>query len=99
MRAEGRVIANIDNWNNAYKEQNFELMDDIYEQIRADLSKFMPLSDFLTEIGRIENLHNLIRNNGNNFNISEEERKLSEFLITPRYTSIHPKMFETIRGF
>ena len=81
MRTEIRIMQNIENWNNAYQNQDFEQMESIFAQLYEDFDMMMPLRKFLNEMGRIENLHNLIKNNGNNFDISEHERKAAELLI------------------
>ena len=96
MRAEARVIDNIANWNNAFEEQNFELMENAYNNIRENLKMLMPLSGYLSELGKIENLHNLIKNNGNNFNISEHEQKVAELLVAPKFTTVFPKILESM---
>ena len=96
MRAEARVIDNIRDWNNAYEQQNFELMESAYSNIRENLKMLMPLSEYLNEIGRIDNLHNLIRNNGNDFNISEYEQKTAELLVSPRFTTVFPRILDNM---
>ena len=96
MRAEHRVLENIENWNNAFKEQDFKEMENIYARIQEDLSMLMPLSGSLNELGRLQNLHNLIKNNGNNFDISEHEKNVAGMLIAPSPTSVLPKILESL---
>ena len=37
-----------------------------------NLEKIVPLENIINSARKIENIHNLIKNNGNNFNITEE---------------------------
>ena len=41
----------------------------------------MPLENVITKAKVVENLHNLIKNNGKNFNLSKEELELANKLI------------------
>ena len=41
----------------------------------------MPISEIINEASEVENLHNLIKNNGKNFNLSEEQMELAKKLI------------------
>lgn len=68
-------------WNDYYKEKDFEKMESTYKNIEKYLKKTIPLENMIKEARKIENLHNLIKNNGNNFNITEDEKKLAEKLI------------------
>ena len=78
-------IENIDkyisNWKNDFKRQDFNLMEKSYKKIEKEIKNLIPLEKTLTEARIIENLHNLIKNNGQNFNLTEEQLQLSEKLI------------------
>lgn len=67
-------------WNNYYNNKDFEGMEKEYSKIKNTLNKIAPLEETINEAKKIENIHNLIKNNGKNFNISEEELKLAEVL-------------------
>lgn len=67
-------------WNNYYNNKDFEGMEKEYSKIKNTLNKIAPLEKTINEAKKIENIHNLIKNNGKNFNISEEELKLAEVL-------------------
>ena len=44
-----------------------------YNKIQDKLEKVIPLENIMREISRTEIVYNLIKNNGNNFNLSEGE--------------------------
>ena len=68
-------------WKTAYESRDFETMTKSYNNMEKYLKQTMPLENTIKEARKIENLHNLIKNNGKNFDISEEEIKLSEKLV------------------
>ena len=50
-------------------------------KIRAELKELVPMENTLKEARTIENLHNLIKNNGKDFNLSSEQQELAKMLI------------------
>ena len=68
-------------WSNSFEKQEFSEMSKNFKNIEKYLKKTIPLENIINEARKIENLHNLIKNNGVNFNISEEEKKLAEMLV------------------
>ena len=48
---------------------------------KINLEKIVPLENIINSARKIENIHNLIKNNGNNFNITEEEILLAQRLV------------------
>ena len=68
-------------WNNYYNNKDFEGMEKEYSKIKNTLNKIAPLEKTINEAKKIENIHNLIKNNGNNFNITEEEILLAQRLV------------------
>lgn len=67
-------------WNKNYKNKDFYEMEKVYPKIKDTLNKIAPLEQTISDGKRIENLHKLIKNNGRNFDLSEEELKLAEVL-------------------
>lgn len=70
----------IDNWKNYFEEKNFEGMKKEYNKIEKQLKKIAPIEKTINEIKTIEILHNLIKNNGQDFNLTQEELDLAEKL-------------------
>jgi len=69
------------NWRDYFSQKDFNGMQKEYIKIKEKLKELIPLENTLKEARIIENLHNLIKNNGKDFNLSEEQLKLAEMLI------------------
>lgn len=67
-------------WNKHFNNKDFYEMEKVYQKINNILERIAPLEQIITDGRRIENLHKLIKNNGRNFNITEDELKLAEVL-------------------
>ena len=52
-----------------------------YNKIKEKLEELVPLEDTLKKAHQVENLHTLIKNRGQDFNLSEEEIALANKLI------------------
>lgn len=68
------------NWRNYYLAKNFEGMEREYQKIKEKLKEILPLETTLKQAREIENLHLLIKNNGHNFNLTQEQLKLAGML-------------------
>lgn len=84
FKTQTKNIENLNSYTNSWKEgfenQDLEQMEKFMKKIHNVLSKTMPIENLITEARTIENLHELIKNNGGNFNLSEEELKLANSL-------------------
>ena len=69
-----------DNWKECFENKDFEGMQREYEKIEDKLEALMPLESTLKEARVIENLHNLIKNNRQDFNLTKEQLVLSQML-------------------
>lgn len=70
----------ITKWNQYYNEQNFVNMEYQYNKIEEYLKAVFPLEDVLKRARTVENLHELIKNNGRNFDLTQEEKELATML-------------------
>ena len=70
----------INNWKQYYKNKNFEGMEIEYKKIEKEIKNLIPIEKTINEARTIENLHNLIKNNGQNFNLTQEQIELAEKL-------------------
>ncbi len=70
----------IDNWKNYFEDKNFDGMQKEYEKIETQLESIAPIEKTINEVKTIEVLHNLIKNNGQDFNLTEEQLQLAEKL-------------------
>lgn len=76
-----KIDSYISNWNAFYKNQDFTSMEKQYKKIEKELQNIMPLENVITKARVVENLHNLIKNNGKKFNLSNEEIELANKLV------------------
>ena len=63
-----------------YSQETFFTIESNNLTVKEVFNKIVPLETVINDSRKIENLHNLIKNNGNNFDISENEKKLAEIL-------------------
>lgn len=70
----------INNWRNYYENKNFEGMEKEYQKIKKELKNLVPMEKTINQARTLENLHMFIKNNGQNFNLSNEAIELAEKL-------------------
>jgi len=68
------------NWKQYYKDQDFVGMEREFTKIKEKLKELIPLENVLKEARTIENLHILIKNNNQNFNLNNEQLELAKML-------------------
>ena len=68
-------------WNKFYEAKDFEGMEKSYKNMQKYLKEIVPLESTLKEARTIENLHNLVKSKGIDFNLTEEEITLAEKLV------------------
>ena len=66
----------INNWKKCYNNKDFSGMSKEYNKIEKQLNNIIPLENILKETRKIETIHNFIKNNGHNFEITELEKEL-----------------------
>jgi len=81
VEAIEKIDGYIEKWNKYYEEQNFTNMEYQYDKIQEYLEKVVPLEDVLTKARQLENIHILIKNNGKDFNLTEQEKELANMLM------------------
>lgn len=70
----------INTWKKFYNNKDFEGMEKEYSKLENELKNLVPLENLIKEAKSVENLHNLIKNNGHNFNLTQEQIELSNKL-------------------
>lgn len=70
----------IETWRKYFKDQNFDGMTKEYTKIQKQLKDIAPIENTINNIKTIQVLHNLIKNNGQDFNLTQEELELAEKL-------------------
>lgn len=73
----GNLEKYLKNWEEQYNKKDFAKMTEEYDKIEKEEEKIIPLENVIKETKRIKAIHNLIKNNGQNFDITEEEEKLA----------------------
>ena len=71
----------MNNWKQNFNNKDFNGMEQEYSKIEKILNNLAPLEKIISQARTIENLHNLIKNNGQDFNLNQEQLALAEKLI------------------
>lgn len=71
----------IANWNEHYNNKDFNNMEKQYKKIEKEMKNILPLENVIKKVRILENLHQLIKNKGENFNLSKEELELANKLV------------------
>lgn len=81
LKSLEKVSKYIENWKNYYNSKDLKGMEREYKKLKNQLETIIPLETTINEAKRIENMHNLIKNKGINYELSEEEKELVNKLI------------------
>jgi len=81
MESIEKIDKYISKWNEYYQNQDLKNMDKQYKKIEKELENIMPLENVITKARQLENMHQLIKNKGGDFNLSQEELELANKLI------------------
>jgi len=68
------------NWRNYFENKDFSGMEKEYNKIEKQLKNIAPIESTIKNARTIEVLHNLIKNNGQDFNLTKEQLELAEKL-------------------
>ncbi len=71
----------VEQWKSSFKEKNFDEMDKAYKKIEKQMKEIAPIEKVINNAKNVNVLHELIKNNGKNFNLSEEQMNLAKKLI------------------
>lgn len=84
FKKQYEIVENLDNyienWKNSFESQNFEEMEKEYQKIEKAIKDIAPIMEMIEDVRTINLLHNLIKNNGQDFNLSNEQLQLIEKL-------------------
>ena len=70
----------IEEWKNYFSNKNFDGMEKEYKKIIKQIDNLMPIEKIINDANIIQNLHNLIKNNAQNFNLTQDQIELAEKL-------------------
>ena len=68
-------------WYKNYENKDFEKINKIYKNIKKELKNIVPIEKLIKETRKIENLNQLIKSKGGDFNITKEELELANKLV------------------
>ena len=68
----------INNWKQNFENRNFIEMEKEYKNIKEEMTSIIPFERIINEAKEIEMMHNLIKNNGQDFNVIQEQQELIE---------------------
>lgn len=84
FKTQNKNIENLNKYNNSWKKsfeaKDFSSMEKYIKKINNLLNKTLPLENTIKNARTIENLHELIKNNGKSFDLTNEELQLAELL-------------------
>ena len=81
LKAVEKLESYCEKWNTYFENKDFQKMEIAYKNIEKYLNTIMPFENLINEARKIENIHNLIKNNGQDFSITEQELKLAKKLV------------------
>lgn len=70
----------VNNWKDYFNNKNFEGMEREYKKIENQIKNLIPIEKIISDVKTIENLHNLIKNNGYDFNLTQNQIELAQML-------------------
>lgn len=70
----------MNNWKKYFDNKDFEGMEKEYQKIKKVSKDLIPIEKTISDVRTIENLHKLIKNNGQDFNLTREQLELAEKL-------------------
>ena len=70
----------INSWKQEFEKQDFNGMEKEYEKLEEQMQSIAPITKIIDEAKTIEVLHNLIKNNGQDFNLNNEQLELVQKL-------------------
>ena len=81
IEKKDKLVKYENNWKAYYKDKNLNGMEKEYRKINEKLKELMPFETALKQARQIENLHKIIKNNGGDFNLTQEQIELSKMLV------------------
>ena len=79
--AVGKIDGYIEKWKEYFENKDFTNMKRTYNKIEKQMKELIPIQGVLDKVEYVENLQQLIENNGKNFDLTEEELELANMLV------------------
>ncbi len=81
LKSLEKVSKYIENWKNYYNQKDISGMEKEYKKLQKQIETITPLETTINEAKKIENMHNLLKNKGVEYELSEEEKELVNRLV------------------
>ena len=75
-----KLESEVSEWKEFYNNKDFDGMEKAYKRIEKQYEKIVPLENLINETKQVKVLHELIKNNGKNFDLTSEELELAKML-------------------
>ena len=80
INSSKNIESHINKWKDYFNKKDFSRMEKEYNKIKSELRNLVPIENTINNARNVELLHNLIKNNGQNFNLTQEEIELANKL-------------------
>lgn len=80
IKSMDNIQKNISRWKEGFENKDFSTMEKEYKKIKVEIKNLAPIEKTISDVRVIENLHKLIKNNGKNFNLTNEQIELANKL-------------------
>ena len=81
INAINRIEKYKNEWYKNYDNKNFEKMYNVFKNIKKELKNIIPLENMIKEFRKIENLNQLVKSKGGDFDITKDELELANKLV------------------
>lgn len=81
VKAFGKNNQYINEWKQFYNSKDFKNMDKVYKKIEKNMQNIVPIEEKIKEVRELENVHQLIKRKGGDFNLTNEELELTQKLL------------------
>lgn len=80
LSSEEKLDECIYNWKENYKKRDFSKMKIEYKKMKEEITSLIPIEEKIKEVRKIEDIHNLIKDRENKFDLTEDELELIQKL-------------------
>lgn len=76
------IEKSIGKWETAFENKDMKNLDKEFEKITSELKGIMPIKDLMFKTEEISNIQELLKNNGNDFNLSKEQLDMAKKMVS-----------------
>lgn len=79
--AINKIEKSISKWENAFENKDIKTLEKEFSNITSELNGIMPIRDLILKTEEIKNIQILLKNNGNNFDLSTEKLEIAKKMM------------------